>query len=306
MRYFSSARIRIYRNTIPFSLLIAILAFSLYAPDTAARLSQEEYDQKLRALDWVRGPAKVNLGKIGEVLIPRNSMFLDGDNSRKFKELNEGISNGQEVGTILGPSFKWRVVFYFSEIGYIKDPQNEKLDAEPILESLRKGTEEANKIKRKKGWDTMQVVGWRQRPNYNSISRNLEWAIIGENDRTKRKVVNFQTRILGRRGVLKSTLVSRPLTLNKYLPIYKDILAGFSYKSGWQYAEYRTGDKIAEYGLVALITGGAIAIAAKSGLLSILMKNIKWILFGLLAFFGTIWKFVRRLFSREEPPTYSS
>jgi uncharacterized membrane-anchored protein len=59
------------------------------------------------------------------------------------------------------------------------------------------------------------------------------------------------------------------------------LLNGYSFNAGESYAEYRPGDKVAEYGLAALIVGGAAAVAAKKGL------------FGVLAtFLAAAWKFL--------------
>ena len=48
------------------------------------------------------------------------------------------------------------------------------------------------------------------------------------------------------------------------------------FKAGSRYAEFGQGDKIAAYGLTALVAGGAGAALAKSGLLSKMWKAIAW------------------------------
>ena len=53
----------------------------------------------------------------------------------------------------------------------------------------------------------------------------------------------------------------------------RKLLEGFSFVGGKTYAEYRQGDKMAGYGLAALIGGGAFAAAAKSGLLAKFFKR---------------------------------
>ena len=52
------------------------------------------------------------------------------------------------------------------------------------------------------------------------------------------------------------------------------MLASFNYKQGKSYAEFVPGDKVAEYGLVALVAGGAGAAAAKLGLFAWLFKAL--------------------------------
>jgi uncharacterized membrane-anchored protein len=69
------------------------------------------------------------------------------------------------------------------------------------------------------------------------------------------------------------------------------VVADFSYKSGHTYAEWREGDRIASYGLTALVAGGAGVALAESGLLQKFGKAILLALAGGVAavrkfFFG--------------------
>ena len=50
------------------------------------------------------------------------------------------------------------------------------------------------------------------------------------------------------------------------------VLGAFRYKLGNRYAEWRPGDKVAEYGLTALVAAGAGAAAVKLGLFAFLGK----------------------------------
>jgi len=84
---------------------------------------------------------------------------------------------------------------------------------------------------------------------------------------------------------MEVTLVCDPQMLAGLLPTYRRLLAGYRYTQGNTYAEYVEGDKIAEYGLAALITGGAVAVAAKSGLLKHLWKFIVLIAAAIGGFF---------------------
>jgi uncharacterized membrane-anchored protein len=53
-------------------------------------------------------------------------------------------------------------------------------------------------------------------------------------------------------------------------PELENVLSGYSFNSGETYAEWIPGDKVAEYGLAALVLGGAAAIATKKGLWAVL------------------------------------
>jgi uncharacterized membrane-anchored protein len=66
------------------------------------------------------------------------------------------------------------------------------------------------------------------------------------------------------------------------------LLAGnFNYVSGQKYSEFKSGDKVAAYGLSALVLGGGAVMAAKMGLFAkfgvFLGKAWKGIVFALIA-----------------------
>jgi uncharacterized membrane-anchored protein len=101
----------------------------------------------------------------------------------------------------------------------------------------------------------------------------LEWAIKGVSEGNY--VINYNVRILGRKGVMSATLLVDPDQLSESMPAYLALLRDYEFKQGERYAEYRQGDKLAQYGLAALVVGGAAAGAAKLGLFAWLAVFIK-------------------------------
>jgi uncharacterized membrane-anchored protein len=95
--------------------------------------------------------------------------------------------------------------------------------------------------------------------------------------------VNYTIRLLGRTGVMNAVLVSSPSSLDNDIKAFKASLGNFSFTQGQRYSEFRAGDKVAEYGLAALIVGGAAAAAAKSGAFKAFGKFIVFGVFGGLA-----------------------
>ncbi len=117
---------------------------------------------------------------------------------------------------------------------------------------------------------------------------SAHWAIEAVSENLP--VVNFNTRLLGRRGVTAATLVADPENLDAAVAEFKQVLTGFNYQDGETYADVQEGDKMAEYGLAALIAGGGAAIAAKSGLLKGLWKFIAAAGIAVAAWLGKIFK----------------
>jgi uncharacterized membrane-anchored protein len=69
-------------------------------------------------------------------------------------------------------------------------------------------------------------------------------------------------------------LVDSPESFRSVVPLVKAMLSGFRFQPGHRYGEWRAGDKVAAYGLTALVVGGGTSIAAKTGLLAKIWKPV--------------------------------
>lgn len=277
------------------SLLLFVLPLGAAAPEKAEAAAPEEGKRTIFDLaKWTKGPAKVELGKYANLQVLEGYMFTDGDGARKVLEAMGNIPGGDELGFLIQTNADWFVVFEFSDVGYVKDDDKDKLNADKLLTTIKQGTERSNKTREKMGIPTMKIIGWEVPPTYNTETHNLEWAIRGESE--GEPVVNYNTRILGRSGVMEALLVIDPAELKETLPTFQTVLKGYSYKGGETYAEYRQGDKLAKYGLAALVTGGAAAVAVKTGLMASIIlffkKGAKLIIIAVVAVAAFVKKLV--------------
>ena len=251
--------------------------------------------QELQKLAWQKGPGEGAIAGKATIRIPQGFAFLDERNTRRFIEL---MGNPPRDGhyMIAPASLDWFAVFSFDAIGYVKD--DETIDAEKLLADLKSGDERGNEERKRLGMSPIYTDGWHVPPHYDSSTKRLEWG-LRLRDEKGRTNVNYTSRLLGRTGVMSAVLVTSPNTLNEDMKAFNGTLAGYEFVSGERYAEFKSGDKIAEYGLAALVVGGAAAAAAKSGLLKSLGKFLWVIIGGAIAGAGSL---LRRLFGRREPP----
>ncbi|HEX4343799.1 MAG TPA: DUF2167 domain-containing protein, partial [Verrucomicrobiae bacterium] len=232
-------------------------------------------------------------------------IFFDGETTRKIMKSEGEPVSGHEMGMIISTNELWSVMFDFSDVGFVKDDEKNNLDADKILASIKEGTAEANKEREAAGRPPLEVVGWEQTPHYDETTHNLTWAIRCSVQ--GRPLLNYNTRILGRLGVMEVVLICEPDQLPTTLPTYTTLLTGYNFETGQTYAEYRPGDKIAKYGLAALIIGGAGVAAAKLGLLAWVAVFFKkaWKL--LIVAVAAIGNWFRRMYAKvtgkkSEPP----
>jgi uncharacterized membrane-anchored protein len=264
-------------------ILFAVLAFIF-----PVYINAQESQQKNISIDWINGPAKANLGSLAEINVPVSYHFASGDDTRKLMELFGNQPTDREVGYIAPKTDEWFMIFEFDETGYIKDDEKNSLDADKILQRFKDGDKEANKWRREQNLPELDVIGWHKKPAYDPVTNNLEWATIYQSE--GQKGINYNIRYLGRKGVMEVVIVADEKNLVKTVASAKKILSSYTFSAGNKYSEFRDGDKIAEYGLAALVGGGALAVAAKSGLLQKFWKLIVVAVIGAGAFVKKIFK----------------
>jgi len=159
-------------------------------------------------------------------------------------------------------TLQWSAYLIFEDEGYVKD--NEKIDADAILKTLKENTEASNAERKRRGWPELPFVGWSIPPAYNATTKRLEWATSLQSQSDQ--AVNFSPRSWDGEGLPQSSWFRRPKTRPPPLPDLDSVLTGYRFSQGESYAEWRPGDKVAEYGLTGLIVGGAVAAAVKTGL----------------------------------------
>ena len=244
--------------------------------------------------DW-KTSGSGELGSVAKIDIPEGFQFLGRSDTRELMRMMGNTLTQKELGTLAPIDDDWFIVFEFDEVGYVKD--DEKPDADEVLAIFREGQEMDNERRRSQGFPTLEIVGWAREPFYNEDTNNLEWALQLRSSGGGSSV-NYQTKMLGRKGVMEAVLVCDGSQLDRILPTYQEILTGFNYEAGNSYAEYKKGDKIAEYGLTGLMVGGAAFAGAKLGLFGALLGFLKKAWYLVVAALVGIGSWFKRLFSR--------
>ena len=250
---------------------------------------------------WVVGPAVVDLGKnLAELSISENYIFAGAEDTKKIMEYMGNPRTNNEIGYVApnDETSKWFIVFDYLPIGYVKDDEKDSIDTDAIFKSLKQGTEKANKIREKNGYSPLIMKGWHSEPYYDADTHNLTWTLLAEQDGVD--LVNHNVRILGRHGYISVVLVADVPTLSACRPQLDEIVSNIAYKQGKSYAEFVQGDKVAKYGLTALIAGGAAATATKFGLFKFLAKAWKIVLIAVIGFLAALKNKIMSLFGRKK------
>jgi uncharacterized membrane-anchored protein len=246
---------------------IATAFLVLLGLQTTASAQENPALKKVQALDWKYATENGNISGKATFKLDGGLRLLDAPNTSEFLTLSGNLPQS-DMFTVAKQDLSWFAVFRYLDEGYVKD--DEKIDADALLATLKERDVESAKERKEHGLPGLFLEGWFIPPRYDSETKRLEWATLLRNDNGE-KLVNFSTKILGRGGHMDVILVSEPQSLEVDLKEFKGALKGFDYVTGERYSEWKQGEKVAAYGLGALILGGAAAVATKKGFWSLLV-----------------------------------
>lgn len=264
------------------------------AEESTAEPTEDEIRAKQRemieAFGWTRS-GKFKIGGNAEIEVPDGLQLTNGTGASKVLRLFGNPPSGHDLALIGTPDLSWWATFKFVGEGYVKDDDKDKIDAEELLKAHRENQDRGNEERKKMGLEELSINGWAVPPYYNEQSKAVEFGLrVGlKGAPSSSESVNYNTKILGRRGWMDVDLVCGRDELDSSLAALRSALKGFTYTSGETYAEYKKGDKVSEYGVAALLGAGTLAVAAKTGLLAKLWKPIAIGLVALAAAGKKIW-----------------
>ncbi|MES2842353.1 MAG: DUF2167 domain-containing protein [Pseudomonadota bacterium] len=283
-----------FKSIVGAALLCCALGAVVTTPPRAfarGTAEQQEVTRQIQALGWYK------IGQTGDIagkatfVATQKHTFLNSADTDRFLIINGNPPRGSAY-TVAPTESDWFAVLSFSPEGYIKD--DEKIDAEALLSSLKESSAAEGENRRKAGYNALSVVGWAIPPRYDTTTNRLEWATLLRDETDQSMLANVSTKILGRSGFTNVTLVSNsPQTVEKDLADFKLAMTNFSYVNGEKYSDWKQGDKVAAYGLGALVLGGAAAVATSKG-------GFKAIGIAILAGVAALWGVVKRFISRKK------
>lgn len=241
-------------------------------------------------------------GGIANLDVPEAFQYIGAVDSKRFLEQGWGNPDGSgQIGMLLpvgvdpfGES-AWAVVIRYQEDGYVSDKDAEKIDYAEMLASMQAAAEENNKDREAQGYPPVTLVGWAATPHYDSTKKKLYWAKELKFGQDESHTLNYNVRILGRKGVLVMNAVSGITQLSQVRERMEQVIAFTGFNKGYRYSDFEPGvDKVATYGVAALIGG---KVAAKAGLFAklggLLVAFKKVIIIGFFVLVGITAKLVK-------------
>jgi len=282
-------------------ILFALLTFTSYSQNESDSLTISEEAYKI-AIDSINNTFTYQYGTIdlgdglATIQVPNGFKFLDGKQSNYVLTDLWGNPPGEEPLGLLFPedmspfheNFTYCVEISYSEDGYIDDKDAEDLDYDDLLDEMQNDIQEANPNRVAQGYGSMELIGWASSPFYDASSKKLHWAKELQFEGYDTNTLNYDIRVLGRKGFLNLTAIGDISILDEFNNDRDYILHSVNFNEGNRYADFNPDiDEVAAYGIGGLIAG---KILAKAGFFAVILKFGKFIVIGIIAFFGAFRK----------------
>ena len=232
-------------------------------------------------LDYQQGKIELANG-IGSIDVPKNFRFLNGKQSAYI--LSEIWGNPMDSTTLgmLIPAGKkitvadsWGFIVTYEEMGYVEDEDADDIDYTELLEGMRADMEAGNASRAAEGYEPITLIGWAADPFYDSDRKVLHWAKELKFGESEHNTLNYNVRILGRKGVLVLNAVGNMNQLEDVKTKIPSVMSSFAYADGNKYADFDPEvDEIAAWTIGSLVAG---KVLAKAGIFALLLKNIKFL-----------------------------
>ncbi len=289
------------------SLIAFLLSQSVIAEESQPVNEQEQYaviaKQIWDSLDRQTGDITLP-GGVATLKVPDSFYYLNPDDAETV--LVDVWGNvpgaGKETLGILFPANKtpfdegsWGVTIEYEEDGYVSDENADTLDYEDLLSQMKEDTRNSSKQRVQQGYEPIELIGWAAKPFYDKASHKLHWAKEIKFGDQEVNTLNYNIRILGRKGVLVLNFIAGMDQKAEIDSNVDDVLALAEFNQGSRYADFDPSiDKVAAYGIGALVAGKVIA---KTGLIAAGLIFLKK--FGIFIVIG-VGALFRKLFKRQE------
>lgn len=262
-------------------------------------------DSVARILDSIENSFTYRTGAIvlpagnGILNVPNGFRYLDRDQSiYLLTTLWGNPPDSSSLGMLVPDSIRlladdsWVFDINYEEIGYVDDDEADDIDYNQLLADIKKEASDANGERVTNGYLPVEIVGWAVAPFYNNDKKVLHWAKeirFGDDSAT---VLNYNLRILGRKGVY----VLNAIASMEQLPLVQSnlgqVVNSIEFGQGSRYADFDPDiDQVAAWTLGGLVAG---KVLAKAGFFAVVLKFWKLIALGLAGVGGGLFKYLKR------------
>lgn len=290
------------KNTL-LAILVCLSSSYVFSQESNPNL-QAEIDAIEKTFTYQHGKITLKNG-VGHLNLPTGFKYLDEEQSERVlvdlwgnpegENITLGMILPESKGVLSDSSYVFNI--QYDEIGYVKDNDADDIDYDELLKQMKKDANAENAEREKMGYEAIHMVGWAAKPYYDKDKKVLHWAKEIKFGEEEGNTLNYNIRILGRKGVLVLNAIAPMSGLPMVQQDAPQVLEMASFGEGLAYKDFNsTTDDVAAWTIGGLVAG---KLLAKAGFFAVLLKFWKIIAVGVVALGGGLWKRLRR--KKEEP-----
>lgn len=287
--------------------LVMLFSNQLLATNEANLTTEEEQyiaeaNKILDSLNPQHGEIKLPNG-VATLKVPDNFYYLSPEDTETVlvKVWGNPPGGAKTLGMLFPTGYTpynndaWGVTVEYEEDGYVSDENANDINYDELLSDMRESTVSASEERVKEGYEAISLVGWAAKPYYDKKTHKLHWAKEIKFGTQEINTLNYNIRVLGRKGVLVLNFIAGMDQLKMIDSQIDTVLKIADFDEGSRYTDFNPDiDTVAAYGIGALVAG---KVAAKVGLLATILLFLKK--FWILLIFGA-GAFVKKLFNRRK------
>jgi uncharacterized membrane-anchored protein len=255
----------------------------------------QDYDQLESQLKYEKGTISLLTGN-AKLNVPNGFGYL---NAKQAQYVLKDLWGNPEDKNILGalvPDGKgvlndgsWLFTITYDDMGYVKDEDAEEVDYDELLKEIQEDFKAGNPERVKLGYPEMTLQGWASKPFYDADKKVLHWAKELKFGKDSINTLNYDLRVLGRKGVFILQAVSSMEQLPEVKANIKNVISSIQFNKGDQYSDFDSStDEVAAWTIGGLVAG---KVLAKVGFFAVLLKFWKIGLVAIIAGWAAIKKF---------------
>jgi uncharacterized membrane-anchored protein len=280
-------------------ILLALFLSVVFIPKIMAQTADTTaayYDNIEKSLKYEAGKITLPEGE-GTLNVPKGFKFL---NAKQTQDVLTNLWGNPEDKSVLGAlvpdgkgvthSNSWMFIVTYQGDGFVKDDDANDIDYDDLLKTMKEDTQTANEERKKGCYAEVQLVGWAAKPYYDSSLKVLHWAKELKFGKDEVNTLNYDLRVLGRKGMYNISAVANMSELAEVKASIPGILKSVEFNDGHKYLDFDADtDTVAAWTIGGLVAG---KVLAKVGFFAILAKFGKIIVISLIAGFAAVKKFL--------------
>jgi uncharacterized membrane-anchored protein len=285
------------------ALLFLFTSFTAFAQNEEYVELPDSLLQMLAQIDSVENSLNYQTGAIvlfganATLNVPPGFGYLDPAQAKKVLEEYWGNPPAETLGLLVPEGGgvlqdgSWVFEITYDSIGYVEDKDAEDINYDELLTEMKNDIAEENKMRVSEGYPTVELAGWASVPFYDAEKKVLHWAKDVRFQEMDVNTLNYNVRILGRKGVLVLNAIATTEQLEEIKAIIPQVVSQVNFDSGFAYSDFDSNvDEVAAYTIGGLVAG---KVLAKVGLFAVLAKFGKIIFVALAAVGAGVWKWLR-------------